>query len=126
MFSRFSVLIHGRSLGASILHAAPADYLDAKDLKDVAVGGLIREDVLQEIQDCSEIPTPFLDMIGVDSCNADYTEWVEDELEAPDLTNKIVSGADAPATATTAGSLARVGNYTQISAKYVYVTERAQ
>jgi len=115
-----------RGLSPLVWNAAPADYLDAKDLKDVAVGGLIKEDVLQQIQDCSEIPTPFLDMVGTDTCKADYTEWVEDELEAVDITNKIVSGADAPATATTAGALARVGNYTQISAKYVYVTERAQ
>lgn len=108
------------------LFAAPADYLDAKDLKDVAVNGLVREDVQQEIFDCSEIPCPLLDMIQTGSCEAQYTEWNEDELEAPDLTNAIISGADAPATATDAGNLARKGNHTQICAKYVYVTERAQ
>lgn len=106
--------------------AAPADYLDAKDLKDVAVNGLVREDVQQEVFDCSEIPCPLLDMIQVGSCSAQYTEWNEDELEAPDTTNAIVSGADAPAAATDTGNLARKGNHTQICAKYVYVTERAQ
>jgi hypothetical protein len=105
---------------------APADYLDAKDLKDVAANGMVKEDVQQEIFDCSEIPCPLLDMIGSGSCSNSYTEWTEDELEAPDLTNKVVSGADAPVAATTAGNLARVGNHTQISAKYVYVTERVQ
>jgi hypothetical protein len=112
-------------LEAAVFNAAPADYLDAKDLKDVAAGGLVKEDVQQEIFDCSEIPAPLLDMIGTSSCDNSYTEWTEDELAAPDLTNKVVSGADAPVTATTAGSLARVGNHTQISVKYVYVTERA-
>lgn len=108
----------------STWNAAPADYLDAKDLKDVAAGGMVKEDVQQEIFDCSEIPTPLLDMIQSGSCDNSYTEWTEDELAAPDLANAVVSGADAPATATTAGSLARVGNHTQISVKYVYVTER--
>lgn len=108
------------------LFAAPADYLDAKDLKDVAVGGIVREDVQQEIFDCSEIPCPLLDMIQSSSCNAQYTSWVEDELEAPSLSNALVSGADAPATATDAGNLARKGNHTQICGKYVYVTERSQ
>lgn len=109
-----------------VLFAAPADYLDAKDLKDVSVNGVVREDVQQEIFDCSEIPCPLLDMIQSGSCDAQYTEWTEDELEAPDLTNAVISGADAPATATDAGNLARKGNHTQICAKYVYVTERAQ
>lgn len=111
--------------GALILRAAPADYLDAKDLKDIAAGGMVKEDVEQEIYDCSEIPCPLLDMIQMSSCNNSYTEWPEDELEAPSLTNAIVSGADAPATATDAGNLARKGNHTQICGKYVYVTERA-
>lgn len=106
------------------LFAAPADYLDAKDLKDVAAGGFVKEDVQQEIFDCSEIPTPLLDLIESSPCENSYTEWTEDELPAPDLTNKVVSGADAPAAATDAGSLARVGNHTQICAKYVRVTER--
>jgi hypothetical protein len=111
---------------AGALFAAPADYLDAVDLKAVEVSGMVKEDVQQEIFDCSEIPCPLLDMIGTGSCDNSYTEWTEDELEAPDLTNAAVSGADAPATATTAGNLLRKGNHTQICVKYVYVTERVQ
>jgi hypothetical protein len=38
--------------------AAPADYLDVSDLKAVLAGGLIREDVAQDIFDISDIPTP--------------------------------------------------------------------
>lgn len=106
--------------------AAPADYLDAKDLRDVSAGGLIREDVMQEIFDCSEVPTVFLDAVGTDTCKSDYTEWTEDELAAPNTSNAAVSGSDAPATPTTAGNAARVGNRTQISTKYVYVTQRTE
>lgn len=104
--------------------AAPADYLDAKDLKDVAAGGLVREDVLEKIFDISDIPTPFLDAIGEDSYTNPYSEWTEDQLAAPSLTNAVVSGSDVnPVTAATG---ARVGNNAQISIKGVSVTERVQ
>lgn len=105
--------------------AAPADYLDAVDLKNVAAGGLVREDVMAEIFDISEIPTPFLDLARSDTAKNSYTEWTEDELAAPDITNAVVSGSDATGAAT-AASGARVGNHTQISTKEVAVTERAQ
>lgn len=104
--------------------AAPADYLDTNDLKNVAAGGLVREDVMDQIFDISEIPTPFLDLVRSDTCDNSFTEWTEDELAAPDLANNVVSGSDVnPVTAATG---ARVGNHTQISIKGVSVTERAQ
>lgn len=108
------------------LYAAPADYLDTNDLKSVAAGGLIREDVLDQIFDISDIPTPFLDMIASEGYENSYSEWTEDKLSAPDLTNKKVSGADIASTdnkATTANAK-RVGNHAQISTKPVMVTER--
>jgi hypothetical protein len=104
--------------------AAPADYLDTVDLKAVAAGGLVREDVLDKIFDISEIPTPFLDMARSDTCKNSYTEWTEDELAAPDTDNAVVSGSDASGASAASG--ARVGNHTQISTKVVSVTERAQ
>lgn len=105
--------------------AAPADYLDANDLKNVLAGGMVKEEVQQKIFDCSEIPTPFLDMVREGACSNSYTEWTEDELENPDIANAAVSGADADALATDAGNLARRGNHTQICVKTVKVTERA-
>jgi hypothetical protein len=104
--------------------AATADYLDAADLKAVDAGGLVREDVMQEIFDISEIPTPFLDLARSDTAKNSYTEWTEDELEAPDTDNAVVSGSDSTGVTTASG--ARVGNHTQISTKHVAVTERAQ
>src|ERR1044072_3348482 len=108
--------------------AAPADYLDVSALKNVAAGGLVREDVLDEIFDCSDIPTVFLDMIGTDGFTNSYSEWTEDKLAVPDLTNKKISGSDIASTDNKA-SLAnakRVGNHAQISTKPVMVTTRGQ
>ena len=99
--------------------AAPGDYLDVDDLKDVAAGGLVREDVLDSIFDISDIPTVFLDMIGTDGFSNPYSEWTEDKLSAPDLTNKKISGSDIVSTdnKATVANAKRVGNHAQISTK---------
>jgi hypothetical protein len=107
-----------------LLNAAPADYWDTNDLKSIAAGGLVNEDVMQKIWDISKIPLPFTDRIGSDTCKNSYTEWTQDELGDPDLTNAVVSGADASGNDAAGG--ARVGNHCQNSVKVVAVTERAQ
>lgn len=115
-------------MAPALMNAAPSDYLDTKDLKDVAAGGLVREDVLDAIFDISDIPTPFLDMIGTEGFDNSYSEWTEDKLAAPNLANRKVSGSDIVSTdnnATTANAK-RVGNNAQISTKAVMVTERGQ
>lgn len=108
--------------------AAPADYLDTSDLKAVLSGGLIREDVLDQIFDISDVPTVFLDMIGTDGFTNSYAEWTEDKLAAPVLTNRRVSGSDVASTDNdaTVANAKRVGNHAQISTKEVMVTERGQ
>lgn len=108
--------------------AAPADYLDTKDLKDVLSGGLVREDVLDQIFDCSDIPTPLLDMIATDSFTNSYAEWTEDKLAAPNLNNAVVSGSDRASTDNDAsvGNQLRQGNHAQISTKEIFVTTRGQ
>jgi hypothetical protein len=108
--------------------AAPADYLDVDDLKDVTAGGLVREDVLDTIFDISDVPTLFLDMIGTDSFKNSYSEWTEDSLAAPDTTNKRISGSDASSANNKANvaNAKRAGNQAQISDKLVMVTERGQ
>jgi len=103
---------------------AASDYWDAQDLKDVAADGMINESVMQKIWDISAIPLPFTDMIGEDTHDNPYTSWPQDELNAVDVTNAVVSGADAGSR--TDGNEKRVGNHSQTSVKYVYVTERAQ
>jgi hypothetical protein len=98
--------------------------LDSADLKAVTFGGLINEDVMQQIWDISKIPLPFTDRIGSDTCKNEYKEWTTDELAAPDLTNAVVDGSDASGNDTKTGS--RVGNHCQISTKVVRVSTRAQ
>src|SRR5512134_3016381 len=97
--------------------AAPGDYLDLDDLKDVTAGGLVREEVLDQIFDISDIPTVFLDMIGTEGMDNGYTEWTEDKLAAPDITNKRISGSDLVSTdnKATVGNAKRVGNHAQLS-----------
>jgi hypothetical protein len=97
--------------------------LDSADLKAVPYGGLINEDVMQQIWDISKIPLPLTDRIGTDTCGNSYKEWTTDELAAPDLTNAVVDGSDASGNDTKTG--ARVGNHCQISTKVVRVSTRA-
>ena len=104
--------------------AAPADYWDTADLKALTAGGLVNEDVMQKIWDISQIPLPFTDRIGTDTCDNSYTEWTTDALAAPNIANAGVSGADV-STYNNAGG-ARVGNHCQNSIKALAVTERAQ
>jgi hypothetical protein len=114
--------------GPLALAATPSDYLDVADLKAVAAGGLIREDVLDQIFDISDIPTPFLDMIATDTYSNSYSEWTEDKLIAPTTTNKVVSGSDVNSANNNANvtNAKRAGNHAQISEKLVMVTERGQ
>src|SRR5262252_1135901 len=106
--------------------AAPADFLDASDLKNVLAGGLIREDVLDQIFDISDIPTPFQDSIN-DGASFDnpYSEWTEDRLNAPNLANAVVSGSNATRVNRTNNGR-RVGNHAQISTGEVAVTQRVE
>jgi hypothetical protein len=102
----------------------PSDAIDNVDLKALLAGGLVNEDVLQRIIRLSEVTTPFQDMVPTDVCNQDYTEWVQDDLGSPSLTKVRISGSDAAAYEVATGS--RVGNRTQINARTVAVSERAQ
>ena len=103
---------------------ATADYWSSADLKGVAEGGLIREDVMNRIWDISRIPLPFTDMISSDGVKNSYTEWTQDRLSDPDLDNAVVDGQDAAGNDAKGG--ARVGNHCQISTKELQVTQRAR
>lgn len=99
--------------------------LDSADLKAVADNGLIREDVMNQIFDISQYPLPFTEMMGSpDPVGNSYAEWTQDTLQAINLDNAVVDGADAGANDTNTG--ARVGNHAQISVKYCYVSTRAK
>lgn len=103
---------------------AVSDYHSSVDLKAVAEGGVINEDVMQQIWDISNIPLPLTDAIGSGTADNTYTEWVEDELAAPDITNSVAETAQP--TQNNAKNGARIGNHCQISIKQVGVTHRAR
>lgn len=93
-------------------------------LKGVAYGGLINEDVMNEIWDISAIPLPFMDLVGQDTADNSYTEWTEDALADPEAGGWVVDGADASGNDVSHGE--RLGNQCGILTKVVSVTTRAQ
>ena len=103
---------------------ATADYWSSADLKAVPVDGLIREDVMREIWDISNVPLPLMDRIGEDSIGNSNYSWTQDRLDPPDLTNAKVDGEDATGNQARGG--ARVNNQAQISTKELQVTQRAR
>lgn len=109
--------------------------LDAKgDLAGVAVGGVIRESVMDDIWNISRIPLPLTDRIGRGTVNAASYDWVTDKLATAVATNAWVEQANfSTTTATTATDFAdsatppsvRLRNHIQISVKAVTVSELA-
>ena len=100
--------------------------LDAADLAAaLAAPGLIREDVMETVYNLDEgIPTPFTDMVRSGSFDNKYSEWTEDDLTAPDITNAVVDGADASGNDTSTGL--RVGNRSQLSDKVVRISHASE
>lgn len=98
--------------------------LDSADLKAVADGGLISEDVMKNIFDISTIKLEFTDLMGApDSVGNSYAEWTEDSLADSVTDNKVVDGADVTGDDSAVG--VRVGNHCQESVKIVQVSTRA-
>jgi len=95
-----------------------------KGLKSVALGGLVREDVMDQIWDISNIPLPLTEAIGSDTHDNEYCEWVVDELADPITTNAVIDGDDIAQDNSKLGE--RQGNHSQISVKEVRVSQRAQ
>lgn len=104
---------------------ATADYWSSADLKAIQFGGMINEDVMQQIFDISSIDLPFTQSISSDSVGNSYFEWPIERLDDPDITNAKVDGQDTQDLNDAKGG-SRVGNHAQISTKNVIVTTRAQ
>jgi hypothetical protein len=98
--------------------------LTANEIKAIAAGGFINEDVLQKVYDISPTDTPFLDAIGKGTYDNTYHEFNEDTLAAPGLAVAIVDGATI--TAATSATGARVGNNSQLTDKTVNVSVTAE
>jgi len=93
-------------------------------LAAAAFGGLINEDLMQQIFDISNIPLPMADIVGSGSHSNSYCEWQIAALAAPDTANAKIDGADVSTNDEKIGT--RVGNQSQISTKRVQVSTRAQ
>ena len=102
--------------------AAPTG--SSASLKAALGGSLIKEDVMSKIWEKNIKETPFTDMIGSGSHSNRYTEWTEDTLAAPSITNNYVEGADATGDDTRIGT--RQGNHTQGSRKLVRVNHTVE
>jgi len=99
--------------------------LDADDLRKVPANGWINEDLMQQIFDISKIELPFSSRAGSSPVKNKYSEWAQDKLAVPDLTNAKVDGQDT-ITANDAKTGSRLGNYSQISTKTVQISTRGQ
>lgn len=103
---------------------ATADQWSSADLKGVAYGGFVNEDVMQQIIDILDVDLPLTQRISVDGVKNSYTEWPQYTYANADTSNAMVDGQDITQNDATGG--ARVGNHCQISAKRVAVTSRAR
>lgn len=94
-----------------------------RDLADIKTGGLIKESVMDKIQDLSKISLPYTEMIGKSSHKNERADWILDKLDAPNLDNAVVDGSDAGTADDASGE--RVGNHSQSSARVISVSHRA-
>jgi len=98
--------------------------LDHQDASAQTAGGVIREDVMNQIWDISNIPLPLTDAISKGKHTNRKAEWTEDQLAVPNTGNAVVDGADISQNNTKLGN--RLANYTQISVKEVQVSHSAE
>lgn len=97
----------------------PGDSLSAQELRDIAVGGVLNEDVLQKVFNISPYDTPYMDAIGGGSYSNPYHEVVQDTLAATALADAQADGATI--TPSTSATGTRAANHGQISTKGVNV-----
>lgn len=97
---------------------------DHADASAALVGGVIREDVMDQIWDISNIPLPLTDMISKGTHSNRKAEWTEDKLADPNTGNAVVDGADVDQDNSVIPT--RLANYTQISVKEVKLSHSAQ
>jgi len=101
-----------------------ATILDTYDVSQLEAGGMINEDVMQQIFDISQIPLPFTSRVGTTSHSNPYFSWPIDRLQAPSTTNAVIDGSEGRSNQSFAPVYARVGNTSQISTKTVHVSDR--
>lgn len=105
--------------------AFPADAIDVVDLRALADGGLVREDLYKKVFMLhSMADTPFLNLVRSDSCNSDKTEWTFDDVRAAVTNNAAVAGSNPSSYKAATGS--RVANRAQIFRGAISVSSTAR
>jgi len=105
--------------------AFPADALDVVDLRALADGGTVLEDVYRKVFFLQTVAdTPFTNMVGTAQCNSDKSEWVYDDIAVPVVTNAHVAGSNPATYVSATGS--RVSARAQISRKAISVSSTAR
>lgn len=84
----------------------------------------IREDLQDAMISISPTETPFMSSIGTKTASNTYFEWPVVSLAAPDTSNRVLEGENAPGNDAPTNAV-RLGNYTQISDKVVEVSSTA-
>lgn len=105
--------------------AFPADALDVVDLRALADGGTVLEDVYRKIfwlQTAAD--TPFTNLVQPAPCNSDKTEWVLDDIRAATVSNAAIAGSRPSTYNTATGS--RVSARAQIIRGAISVTSTAR
>ena len=101
--------------------------LDAYDLSQINLDGVINEDVMQSIFDISPVPLEFTQRAGTSSHDNTYFSWRLDKLQDPVITGQRIDGQEtATGTANDTKSGRRVGQHSEIRTKRVEVSTRAQ
>lgn len=102
--------------------AQPADSLTFADLAAVARGGLVKEEVLQEIQNINlKIETALQDRLAMATVKSHKFDHLEDSDDTP-TDSSVAEGTDY--SAVTAASGVRKNNFTQYNVKAVNVSDR--
>lgn len=101
-----------------------ASNLDAFDLASINLQGMIHEDVLNNIFDISKISLPLTERAGSDTHDNQNFTWPMSALRQPVTTGQQIDGADITGDDTKNGR--RVGNHSEIRAKRIPVSTRAQ
>lgn len=85
----------------------------------------IREDLQDALISISPTETPFMSSIGSKTAANTYFEWPVVSLAAPDTSNRVLEGENAPGNDAPTNAV-RLGNYTQLSDKVVEVSSTSE
>ena len=99
--------------------------LDAYDLSQINLEGLIREDVMDKIWDISNVPLEFTSRAGSGTHSNPYFSWRVDMLQAPVTDGQLIDGQVVTTEANNTKNGRRVGTYSEIRGKRVEVSTRA-